>query len=528
MSFLFEQTVGKYTYIYECTSYRNEDGAPRNKRTPVGKIDPQTGKKIFKDSYIARMKAQGVEIQQPDDEKRFSVEDIRRSSVRECGVFHLLHSIAEKNGLTQALMGAFPDTWREIFMLAAFLVATGEPFIYCSEWLESSEGLPVGDMSSQRISELLDGIGPECQTDFYRGWCAIRSDKEYLALDITSSSSYSELIDDVEWGFNRDGEALPQVNICLLMGEKSMLPIYQTTYSGSIKDVSTLEATPAQFEGVTDGKPILAVMDKGFFSKRNVDGMLDASDKKFVIAVPFSSSFAKRQVESERKDIDHIGNTIFNNGDSLRAVTKVRSWGGRDVYAHVYFNAKKASFAREALYAEVARLKEEAEENGEKYSKSKEHKKYLNIRKSDKAKSGYTISIREDVVANKLRTSGWLVIISNDVEHAKDTIRIYRAKDVVEKGFLRLKKDLDCARLRVHNQDRMQSKLFIGFIALILLSELHRVMCQKELYKDITMKELIRTLSKLRLQIINDIRILNPITKKQRSIFEAFGVDLPV
>ncbi|MDR3331657.1 MAG: IS1634 family transposase [Synergistaceae bacterium] len=527
MSFLFEQTVGKYTYIYECTSYRNEKGSPRNKRIPVGKIDLKTGKRIFKDSYSERLRQEGTIIEQADDEKMFSIEDIRNSAIRECGMTHLLLELSEKNGLAQALREAFPDIWREIFMLACFLVVTGDPFLYCEEWLKSTECLPVGNMSTQRISELLDAIEPECRKVFHREWCAARGDREYLALDITSSSSYSDLIDDVEWGYNRDGEGLPQVNICLLMGEESMLPIYQTVYSGSIKDVSTLDVTLAEFGDITGGKPVLAVMDKGFYSKGNIDFMLGTDSRKFIISVPFTSLFAKRHVESERKDIDHVSNTIFNNGDSLRAITKARSWGGRNIYTHVYFNAKKASLIREALYADIARLKEEAESAPEKYAKSNGHRKFLNIRKSGKSGSGYVVSIKEDAVSYKLRTSGWLVIISNDISDAKEAIRIYRAKDVVEKGFLRLKKDLDLGRLRVHSQDRMRNKIFVGFIALILLSELHRTMSGKGLYRSMTMRQLIRVLSKLRLQIIGETRIIYPVTKEQRTIYEAFGVDPP-
>ena len=44
-------------------------------------------------------------------------------------------------------------------------------------------------------------------------------DKEYLAYDITSVSSYSELNDMTRYGYNRDGESLPQVNIAMLFGE---------------------------------------------------------------------------------------------------------------------------------------------------------------------------------------------------------------------------------------------------------------------------------------------------------------------
>jgi transposase len=76
-------------------------------------------------------------------------------------------------------------------------------------------------------------------------------------------------------------------------------------------------------------------------------------------------------------------------------------------------------------------------------------------------------------------------------------MRIYRAKDVVGKGFLRLKRNLDLGRLRVHFQDRMLNKVFVGFIALILLSEINKVMSEKSLYRTMTMQQLIRCLSKL-------------------------------
>ena len=109
------------------------------------------------------------------------------------------------------------------------------------------------------------------RTGSYRQWAAKRAETEYLALDITSVSSYSELIDDAEYGYNRDGDHLAQVNLCPLIGEMSRLPIYQTLYSGSIKDVSTLQSTLSKFDKIVDGKPILTVMDKGFCSTKNTN-----------------------------------------------------------------------------------------------------------------------------------------------------------------------------------------------------------------------------------------------------------------
>jgi hypothetical protein len=158
-------------------------------------------------------------------------------------------------------------------------------------------------MTSQRISELLIRVTKEDRDDFYQSWCALRSEVEYLALDITSASSYSELIESAEWGYNRDKEKLPQINICLLMGYQSGYPIYQSAYSGSLKDVTTLQSTMRGFKAIAGEKPMVAVMDKGFFSTKNANAMLSPKHHAdFIIAVPFTSKFALGLVESESRD----------------------------------------------------------------------------------------------------------------------------------------------------------------------------------------------------------------------------------
>jgi transposase len=530
MPYIIENRSGKYTYLYECESWRDENGKVVGRRKIIGKIDPVTGEKHYKPEYAKRMELAGTPVTTPAREKVFSLDDVKKSTVLEYGAFHLLESISKKIGLADALLEALPSCWKEVFALAAHLVINGEPLMYCSDWIEETELYPVGDMSSQRISELLASIAPDEREHFYQAWCRHRQENEYLALDITSVSSYSELIEDVEWGYNRDGEDLPQVNICMLMGEKSKLPIYQVIYAGSLKDVTTLENTIKRFDSITGGKPVLAVMDKGFYSKRNVDTMLSREHaRRFVIAMPFTSGFAKRQVYGERKDIDTVGNTIRLGSETLRGITKERAWGnGRSVYTHIYFSPRKALGKREDVFGYVSTLRDEAEAEPEKCSKSVKHIKYLNIRKSEKTDSGYTINIREDAVNAVLGTHGWLVIISNDVADAKSAIRIYRAKDVVEKGFLRLKCDLDLGRLRVHSQDRMQNKVFVGFVALILLSHIHAVMMEHEMYVKMTMKKMIRTLARHRVQTIAGERIIYPVTKTQREIYEVFGIDIAV
>ena len=114
--------------------------------------------------------------------------------------------------------------------------------------------------------------------------------------------------------------------------------------------------------------------------------------------------------------------------------------------------------------------------------------------------------------------------ISNHIEDAAEANRIYRAKDVVEKGFFRLKNSLELGRLRIHSDEAMQNKIFVGFIALILMSYIHREMLEHGLYYRMTLKKLILVMEKIRVIYIKGDRILMPLTKEQAGILKAFNL----
>jgi hypothetical protein len=528
VSSIVKQKVGNKIYLYESISYRNSKGEPRNKRTIIGKIDPVSGQPRYKPEHLDRLAAAGKIPQNMQTASSFTFEEIQQSSIRDYGAFYLFEKIAEQTGLLSSLKHALPECWEEIFNLAAYLVSTGDPFAYCEDWLADTAAYPVGDMTSQRISELLSAVSIKQRDDFYQAWCAKRSEKEYLALDITSTSSYSELVEGVEWGYNRDGVNLPQINTCLLMGYDSRLPIYQSVYYGSLKDVSTLQNTLNTFRALAGQKPIIAVMDKGFYSKKNVNAMLNPESRvDFLVAVPFSNKFAKDLVISGKKDIDTLANVIVCSAkESLRAVTKIQDWnGGHELYTHIYYNPRKAIGIREDLYTYVTSLRDNALEQPGKYVLCPEYTKYLDIRPDNEK---YTVNIKEDVVESELLNAGWMVIISNYVSDAKEALLIYRGKDIAEKGFQRLKNNLDMGRIRVHSNASMQNKVFVGFLSLILVSAIHNTMTDKKLYSKMTLKKLILILQKLKIQFVNGVRVMFPLTKEQKDIFQAFGFLIPV
>ena len=536
MSCITKQHVGKYTYLYESTSYRDKQGRPRNHKKRIGKIDPDTGETIYTTEYLSRMAEAGTPVRQeasaPSPEVRMATHVLDTS--RCYGSHQLFLNLANSIGLLDTLRDVFPKTFRSIFALACFLVETQEPLAYFEEWLSQTEVLPLTPpLSSQRISEMLASITPYQRDRFYKRWVERTSENQYVALDITSVSSYSQLIQDCEWGYNRDHEDLPQINLCMLFGESVRLPVYQTSYSGSLKDVSTLRTTLAEVGALVPEHELRVVMDKGFYSQKNVDAMLDPKHPvHFLLSVPFTSAFAKRQVDSERKDIDQLEHTILTSDGAIRGVHKLRAWHTKErntqLHVHVYFNPVKAATERNQLYGFVTELKQAALLDPEQPGLQEDFRKYLIIRKSSRQDGGYTVSIRQDVIDKKLQTCGWMVLISDTADDPQKALDIYRTKDVVEKNFLRLKNTLDLKRLRVHNDIRMENKLFLSFIAMLLISTLHQRMKQAGLYRQYTMHELLLKVRKLHIAWLNGKRIMQPLTKEQKQIFKELGFHEPV
>ena len=555
MSSITKQRNGRYIYIYESKSYWDTKRKyPNNNKKCIGKIDPDTGGEYYKQEYIERQKIEGKTTDSMkvwhDKRKRpmeigtgtgvdlINIAQEILSTVKSIGLAYFLQSVAEKIGLVRILKQTMPNQWQRLFVLACYLVAENKSVMHCSDWVEENECADVGNMASQRINELLSSFGYKERNEFFRQWYQQIRENEYIALDITSVSSYSGNISFLEIGYNRDDEKLPQINICLLFGEKSMMPIYQTIYNGSLTDVTTLETTLSEFEAITGAQDIMVVTDKGFFRAENINRMLESkktinnkkqASYKFLVPVSFTTNFAKDHVKNEQATIDDVDNVILTDDEMpIRGVYKYSTWKDDiKLHTHIYYDPEKALRKRNDLYSYVAKLKMLAVDDPENTKHQKEFQKYLCIEKANTSNGSVTVEIRKDVIEKSLKHSGWFVLISNRIDNIHEALDIYRAKDVVEKSFFQYKNNLGLFRLRVHNDERTLNKTFVAFIALILSSYIHKGMKNTGLDKEFTFEKLLSVLSKLKIAYINNTPVLQPLTKQQKQIFKAFEVEPP-
>ena len=134
-------------------------------------------------------------------------------------------------------------------------------------WCRNHEGWTEEACASQRISEWLSELKDRGCQAFFKFWVKRFSEQDYLCYDITSVSSYSHLNEYVRYGYNRDGEPLPQVNLGLVYGQKSRLPVAYQILPGAISDVGTVQKILGGFDKL-DYPKMTMVMDRDFSAGR--------------------------------------------------------------------------------------------------------------------------------------------------------------------------------------------------------------------------------------------------------------------
>lgn len=173
---------------------------------------------------------------------------------------------------------------------------------------------------------------------------------EFLAYDVTSISSYSNGIESLEWGYNRDKENLPQLNMGMYYGESSALPLYYRLYPGSIPDKSHLRYM-AEDTGIISCKKTKFVMDRGFYSADNLN-YLTNKGCRFVIALPGNLKYVKELIEKHGGEI--INRSEYKLGAELPygKAFEVTELGFR-MRVHLYYDPLKAANDSAALFKDV-------------------------------------------------------------------------------------------------------------------------------------------------------------------------------
>ena len=507
----YKKISGK-TYVYYVTAtYRNEKGQPTCDRVSIGRLDEDSHKLIPNRNYYEVYLKTSAPV---------------TKGIIDSGVGDMFEKVCAKLGVTKLLKQYFPSQKDAIMTIAQYMLSEGNVMYYIDDYAETHKTAMNGRLSDEECSRIFASIRPEDILLFFREWMKHKKPKEYVAYDVTSFSSYSRNIPELEYGYNRDKEKLPQLNMGLYYGEESGLPLYYRVYPGSISDKAHLKYMVADNEFI-NGKRTRFVMDRGFYSKDNLQYLVDGG-YRFVIALPGSLKYCKELIEQHGQELINHSEYRLGTGLPYGKTFESKALGFR-MNIHLYYDPEKALRESAALYELLDAQENDLRNMEEPPDRKLHYDKYFYINRSKDGKLGFVRNHK--AIDEKLRSCGFFLIAETDfTKTAAEILDIYRRRDVIEKSFDDMKNGLDMKRLRSHGSDTAQGKLFVSFISLIVRSYILRQMNDYMHKNTLTLRKLLLELDKLKsLNLPNrtTLRLLNPPTRIQREIYEGLDIKLP-
>lgn len=265
---------GTYRYVYKVLkTYRNEKGQPTCDKVSIGRLTDD-GRLIPNAKYFELYGNIDVDIS--------STENIKFGSVKSIGATFLINSIFNNLGVHRIMESVFgSDRSKLILAVATYMVCCGNVIEYIDDWCDAN--YVAQSISPQMSSLLFSTITHDDIMNFFRNWVKINLTSSYIAYDVTSFSCYGKEVTDAEWGYNRDGEKLPQINMSCYLLHESGLPVFYVTYPGSIVDKSHLPYMMA-YNDELQIKDVVFVMDRGFCTTTNIQ-WLNSQDYRFFAKV---------------------------------------------------------------------------------------------------------------------------------------------------------------------------------------------------------------------------------------------------
>ena len=526
-----KQIINGTEYVYEYVSVWNaEKKRSEQKRNYIGKNI---------DSIFVPNKKYKLQQQVDMSDANVKPGPIPTHSCRRLfyGSTYLLDSIGKKIGVTEDLKKCFPETYQEILSIVYFLVLEEHMPMYRFHKWSATHVHPFGvDLPSQRSSELFARLTEEQKMRFFALQSQRRSEQEYLAYDTTSISSYSQGLKQAKYGKNKEHDCLPQINLALLYGESSRLPVYYRKLPGNITDVKTIENLLQDIDFLKM-KKLNLVMDRGFYSEANINELF-RKHHKFLIGVRTSLKLIRTKLDENRTDF--VSRPNYNSETQLYIKSVCTDWNYKEnkartgevvadkrrIYIHYYYNDQHATDDKNRFNHLLDTLEEELLSGKRTPDHEKLYKKYYDIKETPVR--GTKIVPRQDAIDAAEKDYGYFALMTNGIKDPVEALNIYRTKDLIEKAFGNLKERLNMRRMSVASEESLEGKLFVQFVALIYLSYIKKAMDDKDLFKTYTMQELLDELDIIEFyQQPGHQHHVSEITNKQKKLYQYMEVEVP-
>lgn len=508
-------------------------------RKMIGRLDGE--KIIFGKRFLAENPAyEGAVAVYRDSEVIFldaedrsmlpTTELIDKLHVLDAGASYALKEIAINTHMYRDLRETFPNTYKELLSLAIFFILNPSDSVCHYEEFAQRTLLPSSKaLAPQRISELFAGIQDAERIEYMRRRAATSKtlkDHAYWAFDTTSISSYSQTLNKVRYGYNKESDPLPQFNIALLMDEVTGEPVYYKTLDGSLNDVSLLRNLFIELDQI-DLEQIHVVMDRGFFSLENLE-MMFHQGVNFIIGGKRNINLTREHIDSVRPTLKLCPMQAYNQAHGVYCMTRTMDWQFNNrirgklsgpLYIHIYYDKEKEANDI-ATFTEILLKQKRQYESGKPVSDMKLLQKYFECKDRH-------CEQKFEEWAKFVQNAGITVLLSNDVKDAGKALTIYRQRNEIERAFNNLKDRCSARRMQCQEKS-FEGKAFVQYLALSLLMQLKMSLSNAKVDCN-SVPKFIKQLNGIKAFRIDGSKKMywQEIAKHHREKFDLIGVAIP-
>lgn len=511
---------GTYVYLTQSVEYSSKLKCSRPKRIAIGKLN-EKGMLIPNQNYFD-LYGKPVELDVPGE----------RADSISCGPFVVVDSIARKTQLMDVLESVFPEQWEKILDLATYMMMTENNVMqYFEDYGYHHALFNESNFTDSTIGRLFDNMNIKDMDLFIRAWVKMYADKDiYISYDSTNMNCVAGNLELAEYGHAKDNPDLPQVNMSLGYNQTGNKPLFYSLYPGSIIDNTECEKMVERAK-YYECENMGFILDRGYFSIKNIR-YFERNGYDYILMTKGNAGFVQEAVE-ECQAILRNGYTNYIEEHELYGMTLEKDlFGtGKTEYVHVYYDGIQAEKEKIIINGRYKKMDEIMEEKVQRKTQRKEDVKayegYYKVRFDD---NGYLLAYqrKEKKIKEMVNKVGYFVIVTSKKMDAAEALNIYRDRDAVEKTFRMEKSYLGFDVFRVHDTEKLESKVFISFVALILRNEIYQALkpMYKKNRKDNTVPKVIREYERLGITKLSDNKyhVRYSLTSRQKKILGAVGI----
>ena len=465
--------IRDFYYLYEVKCVYDKDRKKGRK---------QTGK------YLGRITESDGLI--APREKKTSVPR-KIESDKEYGITALYNAIMPE--YSDLLKKHFPDDWQSILAMSYCRLvkqSSMKMMDYHFSGSFMSEQFPLANLSADSLTKLIRkvGIKREAIVNFCREFRTAGDNIVFDGTDLLSESSKMSL---PKFSKSKPGNYENLINLMFVFSVCAQVPVYYRILPGDIKDVKSF-ALCFKESGITDAT---AIIDKGFYSKKNIQ-MLEEAGMKFIVPL--------RRTD---KGIDYA--PVMAGG--INGMEGHFSFEGRNIW----YYSRMVDGHRMYVYLDTRLREKESDDFLRRVETNAE-------KKQEDRDAAYT----EEMYREKYATFGTLAIITNSDKGPKDVYVNYKSRCNVELMIDTFKNVLDVDHSYMQDEHALEGWMFSNYIALHWYYKIYQLLAKTDLISKYSPMDIIDFLQETRKIKIDGQWYLKEATAKTGKVLKKLRLSI--